>query len=132
MTSAQLPNGIVTSDVLAAHLQEIIVEYESYKKQFRRAESREPVSVPVEAVELDDELHPCSKPFHMVTRDMSSGGVGMFHTEPVTSKFLSLKFSSPVSLESFGVIARVGHCSPCGHYYIIGCIFITDPAELEA
>ena len=117
---------VVSADVLAAHLQEIIIEYESYKKQFRRAESREPVSIPVEAVALDDDFHPVSEPFHMVTRDMSAGGAGIFHNEMLTCDYLKLVFSSPVSLESFGVIAKVEHCTPCGKYFIAGCRFITN------
>ena len=121
--------GMVSSDVLSAHLQEIIIEYESYKKQFRRSESREPVSIPVEAVALDDDFQPISEPFHMVTRDMSIHGTGIFHTSSVDATYVQLQFSSPVTLEAFGVIARVEHCTPCGRYFIIGCRFLTNEAE---
>lgn len=117
---------VVSADVLAAHLQEIIIEYESYKKQFRRADSREPVSIPVEAIALDDDFKAVSEPFHMVTRDMSVGGTGIFHNECITSNYVKLRFSSPVSLEAFSVIAKVEHCTPCGNYFIVGCRFLTS------
>lgn len=122
---------VVSSDVLAAQLQEIIVEYDSYKKQYRRAEPRESVSIPVEAVELDDDFMPLSDPIHMVTRDISTGGMGMFHTQRLSAKYLRLQFSSPFSLESFSVIGRVEHCTPCGKYFIIGCAFVTDRLDSE-
>ena len=103
MSTSTALAGLVSADVLAAHLQEIIVEYDSYRKQFRRADNREPVAIPVEAVELDDELRPISKPFHMVTRDISVSGAGILHTADVDCRYLRLQFSSPVTLEAFGV-----------------------------
>lgn len=129
MVFTQLPNGVASPDLLAAYLQELIVEYESYKKQFRRVEDREPVSIPVEAIKLDENLEPCSEPFHMVTRDMSFCGVGMFHTEIVDADYVILRFSSPVSLEIINVLAKVEHCTPCGKYFIIGCHFVPDLLE---
>ena len=95
----------VSSDTLATHLQEIIVEYESYKKQFRRTDTREAVSIPVEVTELNEDFEPTSEPLHMVTRDMSVGGTGIFHTENLECDYALLKFSSPVSLEEFSVLA---------------------------
>ena len=125
MSSVQLPN-VTSADLLAAHLQEIIIEYESYKKQYRRSDAREPVSIPVEAMELDEQLQVKSEPFHMVTRDMSVAGTGIFHNRRVDCDFLLLKFSSPVTLESFSVVAKVEHCTPCGRYFIVGCRFVPD------
>ena len=118
--------GLVSADVLAAHLQEIIVEYESYKKQFRRAESREAFSIPVEATMLDADFNPVSAPFHMVTRDMSASGAGVFYDKPIDSEFLFMKFHSPISRKDFGVVAQVEHCTPCGRYFIVGCRFLAD------
>ena len=122
----------VSSDTLATHLQEIIVEYESYKKQFRRTDTREAVSIPVEVTELSEDFEPTSEPLHMVTRDMSVGGTGIFHTENLECDYALLKFSSPVSLEEFSVLAKVEHSTRCGRYFIIGCRFVPDLAkELE-
>lgn len=122
----------VSSDTLATHLQEIIVEYESYKKQFRRTDTREAVSIPVEVTELNEDFEPTSEPLHMVTRDMSVGGTGIFHTENLECDYALLKFSSPVSLEEFSVLAKVEHSTRCGRYFIIGCRFVPDLAkELE-
>lgn len=126
MATTKAVQGVVSADVLARHLQEIIVEYESYKQQFRRSENREPVSIPVEAVELDNDWNPVSEPFHMVTRDMSAHGSGIFYNHQLTCPFVKLQFCSPVSLETFSVVAKVEHCTPCGKYYLIGCRFMAD------
>lgn len=126
MSTTTVNSRVVSSDHLASLLQEIIVEYESYKKQYRRNEEREFVSIPVEAVELDDDFNPTSQSYHMVTRDMSVHGTGMFHDKKITSNHLRLQFCSPISLETFAVVAKLEHCTPCGKYYIVGCRFITD------
>ena len=118
--------GLVSEDELAANLQEIIGEYENYKQKIRRSESREAISIPVEATLLDDSYHPIAESFHVVTRDISSRGVGVFHDRVVTGKYIYLKFHSPVSFQDFGVIASVEHCTPCGKYFIIGCRFLTE------
>jgi hypothetical protein len=124
--STTTASSVISSDILAAHLQDIIVEYESYRKQFRRNEARESVSIPVEATELDGDFNPTSQCFHMVTRDMSVHGTGMFHNQKISSNYLRLQFSSPVSQQTFTVNAKVEHCTPCGKYYIVGCRFITN------
>ena len=120
---------LISADVLAGHLQEIIVEYESYKKQFRRTDKREPVSIPVEAVALDEDLVAISDAIHMVTRDMSAGGCGIFHDQRLDCPYLHLNFSSPVSLATFSVVASLEHCTPCGKYFIVGCRFLTNQSE---
>jgi len=126
--TTQIANS-VSSDMLATLLQEIIVEYESYKKQYRRTETREPVSIPVEVSALNEDFEPTSEPIHMVTRDMSVGGTGIFHSEDLDCDYALLKFSSPVSLEEFSVLAKVEHSTRCGKYFIIGCRFVPDLAK---
>ena len=117
-------SGVVTPDLVASFLQDVILEYESYKLQ--RSDPREPVSIPVEAVQLDEYFQPASAPFHMVTRDISCGGTGLFHTAAIESPYLQLQFCSPVNLETLKIIASVEQCSPCGVYFIIGCKFMTE------
>jgi len=118
--------GVASADILAAHLQEIIVEYEDYRHNCGRSERREQVSIPVEALKLNDDFDPISAPFHMITRDISVGGCGLFHTEELDCNYLQLKFESPISQESFGVIASVEHCTRCGVFQLVGCRFLAD------
>ncbi len=114
----------LTPESLALFLQEMIVEYDSYRQSARRADARENVSIPVRAVHLSANSEPKSEPFHMVSRDVSCCGIGLFNTEPVKRGPIQLTFSSPISGMELDVPACVEHCTACGHYYIIGCRFI--------
>lgn len=124
--ASRIHGSSVSHETLALFLQEIIVEYASYRQNIRRSEDREPVSIPVQARQLTPELQPVGEPFHMVTRDISCHGVGLFHLENVEPGPIQLTFSSPVSGAEINLIASVEHCTPCGHYFIIGCRFSPD------
>lgn len=124
MTTAPALHRAMTHDSLALFLQEIIVEYDSYKDNIRRLDARESVSIPVEARRLDAEGVPVGPVFHLVTRDISCGGLGMFNRESIDSGPIQLKLCSPVSERSLQIVANVEHCTPCGKYFIVGCRFL--------
>ena len=124
MNTTNAPQRAITRDGLALFLQEIITEYESYKASIRRTDNREAVSIPVEAQCLDDQGKPVGEPFHMVTRDISSGGLGMFHAEFVECGSIQLSLTSPVTSRNATILANVEHCTPCGKYFIVGCQFL--------
>ncbi len=117
-------------DVLALFMQEVIVEYNSYRKLVRRSEPREPVAIPVLARPVDADLNSAGDPFHAVTRDISHGGVGLFHTRPIDCGWLELTFSSPHSGKEMTILATVEHCTPCGRYFILGCRFVRKRTTL--
>lgn len=114
----------MTPDSLALFLQEIIVEFESYKKNVRRSEVRETVSIPVEARRLDEEFNPVGDEFHMVTRDVSCNGVGLFHLESLEPGPIELTLTSPVSDRALRIVANVEHCTAIGKYFMVGCRFL--------
>lgn len=124
--AAKLQGQSVSPESLALFLQEIIVEYDSYKDSVRRVDVRENVSIPVQAVRLSPESKPVGKPFYMVTRDISCGGVGLFNTQHVENGPIQLTFSSPVNGTELNVQATVEHCTPCGRYHIVGCRFFGE------
>jgi len=115
----------MTPDSLALFLQEIIVEFESYKTNIRRTEIRETVSIPVEARRLDHDLKPVGEAFHMVTRDVSCHGVGLFNHEYVEPGPIELTLTSPFSERGLRIVANVEHCTACGKYFMIGCRFVS-------
>lgn len=123
MTNSPTLKRAMTHESLALFLQEIISEYDSYKNSIRRSEPRESVSIPVEARRLDDDGKPIGSVFHLVTRDISCGGLGMFNRERIESGPIQLKLCSPVSDMSLQIVANVEHCTPCGKYFIVGCKF---------
>lgn len=114
----------MTKDGLALFLQEIIVEYDAYRDSFRRTAKRENVSVPVEARRIDESGNAVGPAIHLVTRDVSSNGLGLFHHQPVEVGLLEMIMESPVNGHRMRIIARVEHCTPCGRYFIIGCQFV--------
>ena len=76
-------------DVIASFMQQVIVQYQGFGGAFRRAEPREMVAVPVRVLPLSDDLQPAGPPFDAVTRDLSCGGIGIFHTQFSASTFFS-------------------------------------------
>lgn len=124
MTTSPSLHRSMTHDSLALFLQEIIVEYDSYKDNIRRLDPRESVSIPVEARRLDAQGKAVGPVSHLVTRDISCGGLGMFNRERIEEGPIQLKLCSPVSERSLQIVANVEHCTPCGKYFIIGCRFL--------
>lgn len=124
MSNATVPNRGMTHDGLALFLQEIIVDYASYKDNVRRTEPRESVSIPVEARRIDANNQPVGQTYHLVTKDISCGGLGLFNREQVDCGPIELKLESPVTKRCLKIIANVEHCTPCGKYFIIGCRFL--------
>ena len=119
----------VSPETVAAFFQDIIIEYQSFKKLVRRSEPREPASIPVQVLPLDADLEPTCEPFHTVTRDISSGGIGLFHSTSVDTPLVQIEFSSPFTGEILNIVARVEHSTPCGKYFIIGCQFGADEQD---
>lgn len=114
----------ITPDGLALFLQEVISEYASYGSMVRRLDEREYVTIPVKAQLMDEEGQLCGESFHMVTRDVSSSGLGLFHVVAVPLGRIRLILSSPVTKRKLSVTANVEHCTQCGEYFIIGCRFL--------
>ena len=50
----------------------------------RRDEDRFPMMLPVIAVAVDEHLQPASDVFEMISRDVASASIGLFHPEPLT------------------------------------------------
>ena len=120
-----------SSDVIAAFMQEVIVQYHSFGGQFRRLEPRESVAIPVRVCPLSEDLKLDGETFLAVTRDVSCSGIGFFHTRAIDSPFVQVVISSPETSSEMNLLARVEHCTPCGGFVIIGCR-IVGSAESSA
>jgi hypothetical protein len=110
-------------EVIAAFMQQVIVQYQNYGTHHRRAEPREAIAIPVQIQRLDDDLTPIDEPQPAITRDISVGGIGIFHAQPYDHGMLRIRMVAPESHEQMQILARIEHCTPCGGYYIIGCRF---------
>ena len=119
-----------TADAIASFMQDVIVQYNSYVGGYRRSEPRESVAIPISITPLDHSFGPNGTSFPSVTRDLSCGGIGFFHNEPIDAPFLELLVEMPDSNRAMSLLARVEHCTPCGGYYIIGCRFVGEADEV--
>jgi hypothetical protein len=125
--------GETSPEQIATFMQQVIVQYQAFADDYRRSEPREPVAVPVNVVPLDDDLRAIDPAFDAVTRDVSCGGLGIFHSEPIGSPYVQIAVESPETHEVMRLLARVEHCTPCGAFYIVGCRFTdSDQSDIDA
>lgn len=110
-------------DVIAAFMQQTIVEYQNYGMLHRRSEPRECVAIPIRVQCLNEALEPIGEPFHSITRDISCGGMGLFHGHRIDARYLQIIMRAPQSHEQMRLLAKVEHQTRCGGYYLIGCRF---------
>jgi hypothetical protein len=101
---------------------------EFYVGPEQRTEPRYVVSLPVAAVPVDASLKKSGDVFIAFTRDISSGGMAMYHTRRVSEKFLAVEIKSNCG-ERMRVLIEVLRCSPVGLFYEIAGKFVS---RLEA
>jgi hypothetical protein len=111
----------MTPDEIASFMQEVIVQHQQYSAHCRRSEPREPVAVPVRVQQLDEQCRPTGPVISAVTRDMSDGGIGFFHTHPIGPGRIQIRLVAPFSRAERTLMACIEHCTPCGDFYIVGC-----------
>ena len=110
-----------SSEVIAAFMQQVIVQYYSFGGHFRRVEPRESVAIPIRLCPLDESFEPQGDEFNAVTRDVSCSGIGVFHTRTIETPFVKITIAAPETGHQMNLLARVEHCTPCGDYQIVGC-----------
>jgi hypothetical protein len=84
----------------------------------QRTERRYVLSLPVAAVPVNESLKKVGDVFIAFTRDISSGGIAMYHTRRVSEKFLAVEIKSTCG-EKMRVLVEVLRCSPVGLFYEI-------------
>jgi hypothetical protein len=99
----------------------------SYNGPERRLRERHRVPLPVIAVPISDDGEPVGDAFRTFTRDVSTGGVGLLHTRPITSSHLALEIGArDGSGATLQVLVRVLRCRRINdHLYDVGCEFVT-------
>ncbi len=89
----------------------------------RRTEVRRSIAVAVLAKPVGIDLTPVGEPFIAVTRDISTNGMAMFYTAPVTAKYLIVEFDDFAGgrCRMFFAVLR---CNPVWGYFEIGGTFL--------
>lgn len=88
-----------------------------------RSDRRWNLALPAVAVPLDDLHQPVGEPARMVTRDISTGGISLLHTQPVPARFLRVQLDTPI-LQSTDLIVHVLRTRTIGAYTEIAGEFV--------
>ena len=109
---------------IAMFVRRVVKGAEYYVGPEQRTEPRYRVSLPVAAVPIDESMKKTGDVFIAFTRDISSGGIAMYHTRRVSDKYLAVEIRSN-SGENLRVLVEVLRCSPVGLFYEIAGKFIS-------
>src|SRR4051812_27122107 len=92
----------------------------------RRMNLRYPLTMPVKVTPLDEDMTPSgTEPFVAVTRDISVGGLCLYHTQALREKYLRLELTSP-SRDNLDVVIAVVRCKQAGPFWEIAGPFLGD------
>jgi hypothetical protein len=105
-------------------VRRIVREAKYYEGPDSRCEPRYAISIPVAAVPVDESLHKAGDVFIALTRDLSSGGIAMYHTRRISEKFLAVEINAPTG-ERLRLLVEVLRCSPVGLFYEIAGKFVS-------
>jgi hypothetical protein len=109
---------------VANFIRRVIRGEKFYPGPERRQSLRYPITMPVKATALNDEQRPSGEAFLAVTRDISVGGLCMYHLQPVTARFLQLEITSHSSDEELHVVMEVVRCRQTGPFFEIAGRFV--------
>lgn len=88
-----------------------------YKGDERRREQRQPMLMPVRAVEVDEDNDPIGLPFELITRDISSNTIGLIYTDPIDAERMVIQFS--IAGTDVVLVTETIWSGPLGPFY--GC-----------
>ena len=110
-------------EVVVNFVRQLVDEQHRCIGSERRSDERESISVPVLVQPLNDEYEAQGPPFTAVTRNLSGGGIGLLHNEPVRNNYIKVRLRNRES-ETLDVVANVRHCSFQDGLYLIGGRFV--------
>jgi hypothetical protein len=77
---------------------------------------------------VDANFEPLGEPFTAVSRDISTGGIGLMHTRAIRDKYLWLRLVTHGG-GTMNVVVEVLRCRPIGVFYDIGAKFVAKLDE---
>ena len=112
-------------EVVVSFVNRLMDDHHPHDKPERRARPREPIAIPVSAQPLDANFRPTGDVFAAVTKDISTGGIGVIHSEQIVARYLQIEIATQDG-EEMSLLAQVKHCTPYGPHYHIGARFVVD------
>lgn len=100
-----------------------VADQQASVRSDHRTDRRWNLAIPVMAIPLDDSHQPVGEPASMITRDISTGGISLLHTQPIPTQFLLVKLDAPI-LQSTELIVRILRTRTIGVYTEIAGEFV--------
>ena len=97
---------------------------DAYDGPERRGEDRVPLVALVPAIEVDENSQPVGEEFTVVTRNISTRGISLFHPTPIDAKYLAIELPGSQDVKT-QVVMRIVHCRSVGQAQEIGGEFVT-------
>ena len=97
---------------------------DAYDGPERRHDERQPLVALVSAIPVDEQAQPIGEEFTVVTRNISTKGISLFHTAPIETEFLAIELPGNEEPKT-QVVIRVVHSRSVGHAHEIGGEFVT-------
>jgi hypothetical protein len=97
---------------------------QDFEGEDQRHENRKPLFVPISAIVLDKYFRPADEEFTVLTRNLSTQGICLLHTEPIDAKFLALELPERIGNRNLQVVMEIVHTRKVEKVYLIGGKFI--------
>ena len=123
-TTAEEDRKPASLQEVASFVRQVIREDKCGTWLERRVSLRYPIALPVIATVLDDEYRPVGETFRAVTRDLSTKNLCIYHSQPVTAKYLELQLARRIGDERLRVLLEVVRCEDAGPFFEIGGRFL--------
>ncbi len=90
----------------------------------RRETRRHEFVTPTLAMPVDDQFRAQGETLVVLTRDISTNGASLIHTEQLNANYVALQLTSPGG-PALQVVMRVVRCRPLGPYFEVAGPFVT-------
>ena len=115
---------------LISFVERQIRDAEPYPRLDRRLETRNLMVIPVLGIAVDDDHQPIDEPFWLVSRGISSQGIGLVHMDRFEHKLLALQMT--IAGEEIVVVARVAWQRGTGPFCSSGASFVAKLEDFPA
>lgn len=103
-----------------------------YRGEERRSQTRFIVATHVQAQAVDDRFNPVGKPFRVILRDISSGGVCLLYPTPIESRFVAVTLDHPTDEQAtVEVIVEIRNRHIDGPMFRMGAAFVPCNGRLD-
>jgi len=110
---------------IAAFVKRMTSDAHFYMGTEKRTEARYAISIAVNAFPINHSYEQTGQEFVAVTRDISTRGLALLHTQAVTTKWLAIEAISPQN-ERIRTVIEVLRCRAIGPLFEIAGKFVTD------